>query len=155
VWKQTSFSDQLFCYAANSKLQLWLHSPARSLPSKTYSLSDEINTTITTAINAKQPLCFISSEHEIKVERFYYHNTHSLCFCLVHLWKLCQKKVWVVGYFLFNWCWNKMLITSTHTVMGCVDKGRREVQNSKTTTFTYNKQSRGFKQAEGTLMWYT
>jgi len=37
-------------------------------------------------------------------------------------------------------------------VRGCVGKGRREVQNSKTTTFTYNKQSRGFKQAEGTLM---
>lgn len=49
----------------------------------TLMLSDEINTTIMTAINANQPLCFISSEHEIKVDLFYFHNT----LFIVHLWK--------------------------------------------------------------------
>lgn len=48
----------------------------------TLMLSDEINTTITLAINANQPLCLISSQHEIKVGPFY----SSLCFCS---WLIC------------------------------------------------------------------
>lgn len=76
----------------------------------TLMLSDEINTTITTTINANQLLCFISNEHKIKVDPFHFHNTHSLCFCS---WFICgnygKKKVWVLVLLL------KRLLFSWHT----------------------------------------
>lgn len=75
----------------------------------TLMLSDEINTTITTAINANQPLCFIS-RHEIKMDPFYFLNTHLLCICS---WFICghyakkKKKSLVITLllktFLFGW----------------------------------------------------
>lgn len=46
--------------------------------------SDEINTTITTAINANQPLCFISRQREIKMDPFFFLNF--LCICS---WFIC------------------------------------------------------------------
>lgn len=69
----------------------------------TLMLSDEINTTITTAINANQPLCFIS-RHEIKMDPFYFLNTHLLCICS---WFICghyakkkkKKEVWLLRCF--------------------------------------------------------
>lgn len=59
----------------------------------TLMLSDVINTRISLAINANQPLCFISSQHEIKIEIFFFLNTFLMFLFIISVWTLWRKYI--------------------------------------------------------------